>query len=311
METLLSLFSSDLVYASIRLTTPLLFAAMGGVFSERSGVLNIGLEGMMLAGALAAVIGSHQTGDPWMGVLYALIAGGITALLHAVITITFRADQVVSGVAINILMLGLTGVVFRAYFGITTAQIRVPAFIPMPVPLLSEIPFLGTVLFDHIPLVYIAFLLVPLVHFTMFHTTWGLKIRAVGEHPRAADTVGVNVFLIRYLCVIFSGMLAGVGGAVMTIGFLNTFMENITAGRGFIAFSAIIFGKWNPLGAFLACLLFGAADAFQLRIQAFGLELPYQLVVMLPYVVTLLALFGVGRARAPAASCLPYVRDSA
>ncbi len=312
---------STLLHATIRLTTPLLFAAIGGLFSERSGVINIALEGKMLLGALVGFMVAFSTGNPWLGLVAAMLAGAIVALLFAYVTITLGADQIVTAVAINLIMIGLTGVIFRLLKAANSGSLSAPSFEPWSIPLLSDIPFVGHLFFSHLPLVYLAFLLVPLAHFVFYRTTWGLSVRAIGEHPRAADTLGVNVPLVRYLCVIWSGMLAAAGGVVLSIGYNSTFIENMTAGRGFIAFSAIVFGKWTAIGTLLASLLFGFADAFQLRIQSgilapfFNLlgiqEIPYQFPVMLPYVVTLVALFFTGKMYWPAAAALPYKREEA
>ncbi|HLE30844.1 MAG TPA: ABC transporter permease [Anaerolineales bacterium] len=312
LETLLQLlWSSDLIYATLRLTTPLLFAALGGLMCERAGVLNIGLEGLMLGGALTAYLVALKTGSPWLGLLAGALAGLVTALLFAVVAVTFRANQIVSAVGLNILMLGLTGVALRAVVGLSSGQNAAPTIPIWNIPGLGDLPGLGPVLFRHLPLVYLVFILVGVVAFIFYRTTWGLAIRAVGEHPRAAETVGINVIQVRYLTLLWSGFMAGVGGALLSVGYLNTFQEGMTAGRGFIAFSAIIFGRWTPLGTMLASLLFGFADALQLRIQAFGAPIPYQFLVMLPYVVTLLALFGAGRSQSPAASGAPYAPGEA
>jgi simple sugar transport system ATP-binding protein/simple sugar transport system permease protein len=306
-----------LLHATIRLTTPLLFAAIGGLFSERSGVINIALEGKMLLGALIGFMVAYSTGSPWLGLGAAIVAGAIVALLFAYVTVTLGADQIVTAVAINLIMTGLTGVVFRVMKEANPGSLSAPTFPIWNIPLLNDIPFIGPLIFSHLPLVYVAFLLVPLASFVFYWTTWGLSVRAVGEHPRAADTLGVKVPLVRYLCILWSGMMAAVGGVVLSIGFNSTFIEGMTAGRGFIAFSAIVFGKWTPLGTMLASLLFGFADAFQLRIQSgilapLGiLEIPYQFPVMLPYMVTLVALFFTGRMHWPAAAAIPYKREEA
>ncbi len=301
------LWSGDLVYATLRLTTPLLFAALGGLMCERAGVLNIGLEGMMLGGALTAYVVALRTGNPWLGIMAALVVGAATGLLFAVVVVTFRANQIVSAVGLNILMLGLTGVALRAAVGLSTGQSPAPTIPIWKIPGLADLPLIGPVLFAHLPFVYLVFLLAGVMAFIFYRTTWGLAIRAVGENPRAAETVGINVILVRYLTVVWSGIFAAVGGAMLSIGYLNTFQEGLTAGRGFIAFSAIIFGRYTPLGTMLASLLFGFTDALQLRIQAFGILIPYQFLVVLPYIVTLLALFVAGRSKGPAASGVPYV----
>lgn len=310
---------NGLLYATIRLSTPLLFAAIGGLFSERSGVINIALEGKMLLGALIGFIVAFYTNNPWYGLLAAMLGGAIVALLFAYVTITLGADQIVTAVALNLMMVGVTGVVFRLLKVANPGSLSAPTFGTLNIPLLNQIPFFGNLFFSHLPLVYLAFLLVPLSHFVLYRTTWGLAVRAVGEHPRSADTLGVKVPLVRYLCVIWSGIMAAVGGTVLSIGFNSTFIEGMTAGRGFIAFSAIVFGKWTAIGTLLASLLFGFADAFQLRIQSGILtslfsylniqEMPYQFPVMLPYVVTLIALFFTGRMQWPAAAGTPYKRE--
>jgi len=301
------LWSGDLVYATLRLTTPLLFAALGGLMCERAGVLNIGLEGMMLGGALTAYVVALRTDNPWLGILAALVVGAATGLLFAVVVVTFRANQIVSAVGLNILMLGLTGVALRAAVGLSTGQSPAPTIPIWKIPGLADLPVVGPVLFAHLPFVYLVFLVAGAIAFVFYRTTWGLAIRAVGEHPRAAETVGINVVRVRYLTLVWSGILAALGGALLSIGYLNTFQEGLTAGRGFIAFSAIIFGRYTPLGTLLASLLFGFTDALQLRIQAFGILIPYQFLVVLPYIVTLLALFVAGRSKGPAASGVPYV----
>lgn len=306
-----------LLHATIRLSTPLLFAAIGGLFSERSGVINIALEGKMLLGALIGFMIAYSTGNPWLGLLGAMVAGALVALLFAYVTVTLGADQIVTAVAINLIMVGLTGVVFRLMKAANSGSLSAPTFPVWNIPLLNDIPLIGPLFFGHLPLVYLAFLLVPLSSFVFYRTTWGLAVRAVGEHPRAADTLGVKVPLVRYLCIVWSGMMAALGGVVLSIGFNSTFIENMIAGRGFIAFSAIVFGKWTPLGTLLASLLFGFADAFQLRVQAgilapLGMpEIPYQFPVMLPYVVTLVALFFTGRMHWPAAAGVSYKREEA
>jgi len=307
------------IYATIRLSTPLLLAAIGGLFCERAGVINISLEGKMLLGALVAFIVAFFTGNPWLGLIAAMIAGAIIGLAFAYVTITLGADQIVTAVAINLMMVGITGVIFRLLKAANTGSLSAPSFQNWKIPLLGDIPFVGPVFFDHLPLVYLAFLLVPAAHFVLYRTTWGLAVRAVGEHPRAADTLGVKVQLVRYLTAIWAGSMAAAGGAILSIGHNTTFIENMTAGRGFIAFSAIVLGKWTAIGTMLASLLFGSADALQLRIQAGILEpvftmvgikdIPYQFPVMLPYVVTLLALFFIGKMNWPAAAGSPYNRE--
>lgn len=311
MREILSLtFITALLAAALRLSIPILFAGLGGMFSERSGIINIGLEGMMLSGALAGVVGSYQTGSPWIGILYAMLAGGLLALLHAYFTITLQVDQVVSGIAINILSMGITSFFFRLLFGITTTPIKVNSFQPIHLPMVSDIPVIGPVFFSQNILVYIALFLVPVSHYILFKTTWGLSIRTVGEHPQAASTVGIPVFKIRYICTVLGGVLAGLGGSFLSLGQFNMFVDNMIAGRGFIAVAAIIFGKWQPLGVLGASLVFGAADAIQVRLQTAGLAIPYQFFLMFPYILTIIALTGlVGRTIPPAAEGRPYTTE--
>ena len=304
-------FLTALLAAGLRLGTPILLGALGEVFAERSGVLNIGVEGMMLMGALAGVLGSKYAGTPWAGLLLGAIARLLMSLIHAFVSITLRADQIVSGVAINILALGLSTFLFRAAFGITILPVMVRSFKPLKIPVLSEIPVLGPVLFQQSVLVYIALLLVPVCWFVLIKTPLGLKIRTVGEHPQAADTVGISVARTRYFCTALGGALAGMGGCLLSIGQLNFFADNMTAGRGFIALAAVIFGKWSPYGVLGASVIFGVAEAIALRLQVRGLDIPYEFLFMLPYVLTIIALAGlVGRAEYPKALALPYKRGS-
>jgi len=306
---LLDFFVPAFFAATVRLATPLLLASLGCLFSERSGVVNIGVEGMMLSGAFAGVVGAYYTGNPWVGVLVGLAVGALLGLIHAFASVTVRGNQIVSGVAINLISLGLTTYLLRLFWGLQEKP-RVAGFAVWRIPVLGDIPFIGEVLFQHIPLVYIAFLLVPLAHFIVFRTPWGLSLRAVGEHPRAADTLGIGVYRTRYLCVMISGALAGLGGAFLSVGQLQTFVENMSAGRGFIALAALIFGKWMPARTMLACLLFGGAQAAMVRIPALNYNISPQLLSMLPYLVTLLAFVGlVGRTTPPAAIATPYAKE--
>ncbi len=299
----------DFLAATVRMATPLGYAAVGGVFSERSGVFNIALEGMMLVGAFAAVVGSHWVGDPWAGLALAAGAGAALAAIHAVAAVSFGANQIVAGLAINLMALGATTYLNRV---LIRAQdiLRVPAFEPFPLPGLSHVPVIGPVLFRQPVPVYLLVGLVFVAAYVLFRTPAGLAVRAVGEYPRAVDTAGLPVAGIRYACVILSGAMAGLGGAFLSVAHVNMFTENMTAGRGFIALTAIIFGKWHPVGALGACLLFGAADALQLRVQAYDLGVPYQIPVMMPYLLALLVMSGlVGRSPAPAAAGIPYRKE--
>ena len=315
MDVLLSVLSVSLFASTIRAATPLMLAALGGIFSERSGIVNIALEGIMLIGAFFAMMISYfgaQMGLPPLvsalaGLMGAVVFGFLISMIHAVVSIRFHADQVVSGVAINILAVGLTGFLLQFIFNTSGNSPSVPNLAAMPIPLLSKIPVLGDIFFNQSLIVYIALLAVPLSAFVLFRTPLGLRIRAVGEHPKAADTVGINVLKLRYLGVGLSGILGGLGGAFLSIGQLNIFTEGMTNGRGYIALAAVIFGKWNPWGALGACLLFGFADAVQISLQNAGVNIPSDFLLMLPYILTLIALAGfIGRSRPPAAAGVPY-----
>jgi simple sugar transport system permease protein len=299
----------DFLAATVRMATPLGYAAVGGVFSERAGVFNIALEGMMLTGAFAAVVGSYWAGDPWAGLVLAGLAGAALAAVHAMAAVSFGANQIVVGLAINLIALGATTYLNRDLIR-AQAIVRVPAFEPLGLPGLAQLPVVGPVLFRQPAPVYLLAILVVAATIILFRTPAGLAVRAVGEYPRAVDTAGLPVAGIRYACVIASGAMAGLGGAFLSIAHVNLFTENMSAGRGFIALTAVIFGKWHPVGALAACFLFGAADAFQLRIQAYDLGIPYQVPVMMPYLLALLVMSGVvGRSPAPAAAGIPYRKE--
>lgn len=309
-----SVFSIGLVAATLRFATPLALAAIGGIFSERSGIVNIGLEGMMLVGAFFGIVVCAETGSWELGVLGAMAAGGVLALIHAFFSIHLMADQIISGFAVNFLALGLTGYLFRSMYG-TSGTPNLEERIPnVRLPLIEDIPFIGDVFGNLNLMIWVMFGVVILAFIVLFKTPIGLRIRSVGEHPKAADTVGISVFKVRYAAVILSGMLAALGGAYLSFGTGNAFNENMTAGRGYIALAAVIFGNWRPFGAFGACLLFGFSSALALRLQGSPL-LPEDLasanlLSTLPYVLTLVALVGViGRSRGPAAAGRPYVKQ--
>jgi general nucleoside transport system permease protein len=293
-----ALLSATLVWA-----TPLTYAAIGGMFCERSGVVNIGLEGMMLAGAFFGALGADKFGAWPMGLVAAAVAGAGMALVHAIMAIHLRADQIVSGTAINFLALGVTGYFFIDIYG----ENGTPGDLPR-IPDVN-VDFLGPV-FGHLSLmIWVSFLLLIVAHVTLFRTPIGLRIRSVGEHPRAADTVGISVYATRYTAVVLSGVLAALGGAYLSIGYLGSFSENMTAGRGFIALAAVIFGNWRPFGAFAAALLFGGSTALSFRLaQPWGnASVLFQ---ALPYVLTLIAVAGViGRSVPPASAGRPYVKQ--
>jgi simple sugar transport system permease protein len=302
-------FTASLIASMLVFATPLTFAAIGGMFSERSGVVNIGLEGMMLMGAFWGIWGADKTGSWIGGLVIGIISGGLLAVVHAVFAIHLRADQIVGGVAVNFLALGITGYFFvQLYHGnnVPTGISQIP---DVNLTSKSNHGFFSEA-FGHLNLmIWAVMALVVVSYFVMFRTPLGLRIRACGEHPRAADTVGINVYLLRYFSVILSGMLAAAGGAYLTLGFLGTYNENVTAGRGFIALAALIFGNWRPFGAFGAALLFGLSTAIAFRLPVYS-DTAATLFQALPYVITLIAVAGViGRSTPPAAVGRPYVKQ--
>ena len=304
--TLEAVLTGGLLASTLRFATPLAYAAMGGIFCERSGVVNIGLEGMMLVGAFFAVWGSIWSGSWVVGLLMAMLSGGLLALIHGVFSIHLRADQIVSGFAVNLLALGLTGYLYSSIYpnGTTKGQItRVPSLEQL-LGFLDWVPGADLSL-----LVWLMFLTVLLAYIVLFETPIGLRIRAVGEHPRAADTVGISVYGVRYAAVVTSGVLAALGGAFLSIGFTGRFTENMTGGRGYIALAAVIFGKWRPGWAFVAALLFGFGFALAIPLQREA-DISSNLISTLPYLLTLIAVAGViGRSIPPAAVGRPYVKQ--
>jgi general nucleoside transport system permease protein len=300
---------SALIAAMLRFATPLIFAAMGGILCERSGVINIGLEGMMLMGAFFGIFAADQLGSWFLGALVGMAAGGVLAVVHAVFSIALRADQVVSGFAVNFLALGITGYVFIAHYGDQGTPGDVPRVPELSLPLIEDLDFFGTAIGSASVLTWVALLLVPLLALYLFRTASGLRLRSVGEKPRAADSVGVPVLSTRYFAVIASGLLAGLGGVYLSVGLVGSFNENMTDGRGFIALAAVIFGSWRPGGALAAALLFGFSSAVAQRLPAFSESLAV-LFQALPYVLVLIVLAGlIGRSRPPAAIGVPYVKE--
>ncbi|HEX7999324.1 MAG TPA: ABC transporter permease [Pyrinomonadaceae bacterium] len=287
----------SLIFSTIRLATPLLLAALGGLFSERAGIINIALEGLMLSGAFTAAAVTYYTGSPWVGLLAGVGAGMLVAAIHGVACIRFKADQVVSGTAINILMLGLPAFIGGALFASTGSTPTVPKE--------QLIPWT--------PIVLGFLVFVPLVWYVLYRTPFGLRLRAVGENPEAADAAGISVKRIRYTAVLLSGALAGIGGAYLSIGQSSLFTRNMTSGRGFIALAALIFGKWRPIQTMLACLLFGFTEALAIQLQGVkisGEEIPNQFIQMVPYLLTIIVLAGfIGQSRAPRALGIPYEKE--
>ena len=310
MEALGRIFCLAVFASAIRSATPILYAALGGIFSERSGVLNIALEGIMLISAFAAVVGSAFTGNPWIGVLFGLVGGVLSSLIHAVMSIHVRADQAIVGTGINILSIGLPNFLLLRIWNQQGTSPIVARIDNIRIPILADLPIIGPILGNHSPLVYLVLILVPISWYVLFRTPFGLRLRSVGENPRAADTVGIDVYRMRYCGVLLSGVFASLGGSYLSVSFLSQYTTMMTAGRGFIALAAMIFGQWNPIGALFSCLLFGFADALQAAAQAAGVPIAPQFLSALPYVLTIVALVGaMGRASPPAYVSKPYFKD--
>jgi ABC-type uncharacterized transport system permease subunit len=308
MVGLLDLINVGLFAAAIRMATPIVYAALGGMFSERVGVVNIGMEGMMLTSAFGGVTVSYYTGDPWLGVAAAVTIGGIMGLIHAVVTVKYAGNQIVSGTGLNILAMGFTAYMSQVLWGSRGASESVTGIEDITIPILSDIPVIGPIIGTHSPLVYLMPVVTIICYVVLFRTPLGLHIRAVGEHPTAAETAGIDVVRIKYMGVIVSGMLSGLGGAFLSLSHLNLFARGMTGGRGFIALAALIFGKWMPLGVLEAGLLFGFADALQMRLQSLGI-LPPQIILMIPYVLTVAVLAGVVGKAKPPSDYKPYKRE--
>jgi simple sugar transport system permease protein len=296
--------------AAVRAGTPILFAALGELMAERSGILNLGIEGMMLGGALMGFMVAQQSENAWLGLLAAALAGTLLSLIHAFLTITLRANQVVSGLALTIFGTGLSGFVGKPFVGIPAQGFSV-----LPFPVLNKLPILGVIFFQHDPLVYLTYVLVPFLWVFLYYTRPGLHIRAIGEDPQSADAMGVQVSPLRYLCVVIGGLLAGVGGAYLSLAYTQMWIENMSAGRGWIALAMVIFGTWNPVRTALGAYLFGGVQALQLRFQALGLGFPTYLLMMAPYLFTIIVLVVVTSKRirhrigTPAALGMPYSRE--
>ncbi|CAN5837047.1 hypothetical protein BH24CHL6_BH24CHL6_07360 [soil metagenome] len=305
-----SMSFTGLLQTTVQRAVPIVFGALSGILCERAGVINIAIEGMLLGGAFVAAVVGSMTGDVWLGMIAATLTGGLLAFLLAVLAIRYLVDQIVAGFVINILVVGLTSFlsvrVLQQNPGLNTP----PRLSAIPIPLLSDIPILGPILFRHNIFIYALYILVIVIFVGLFYTRWGLRVRAVGEHPRAADTVGTNVNFVRYRNVILGGLVAGFGGAFFTLGAGVGFEREMTAGRGFIGLAAMIFGGWNPLGAAGAGLVFGLADAIQARTAILAIPIPSEFLLMLPYIVTIIVVAGlVGRVRAPAADGQPYKKE--
>ena len=291
-----SIFSAAFLTAIIRMTTPILLSAIGDVYCERTGVLNIAQEGIMLMGAFFAFLGAYYSShNPYMGLAVALLVGILVGAGYAVFVVTLGCNQIVTALGVNMFAIGITSTLNKFLFGITTTIAKT-----------ENLP----TLFGQSVFFYLAVVLVPITYIILQKTKWGLKIRAIGEYPRAAATVGINVYRHRYIACIISGALSALGGASLTIGGLGYFQDNMVAGRGFIAFAAVIFGRYNPVGTLIACLIFGAADALQLNLQSLGVALPYHLFIMMPYVITILVLvISQQKSFVPRAQGTHYIRD--
>lgn len=300
-----------LLAGALALATPLVFGALGGVIGERVGVVNIAIEAQLLAGAFSAAVVASITGTPWAGLVAAMVAGVLVALVLGVFAITYFVDQVIVGVVLNVLVVGITTFLFSKVLSPFKAELNTPEpFRKIAIPGLSEIPVIGPVLFKQTVIVYLMYVVVFAVWFAMYRTRWGLRLRAVGEHPQAADTVGIKVTRTRYLNLMLAGAIAGMGGAFYTLASVPSFNREMTAGAGFIALAAVIFGKWDPIKATLAALLFGFASNLQGVLSVIGSPVPSQFMLMLPYVVTIFAVAGlVGRSRGPAAAGKPYIKS--
>ena len=304
-----SLNMAGLLQSTLVRAVPITLGALSGVLCERSGVVNIAIEGMMLTGAMVgALIGSIS--NMWIGLIAAILAGALLALIHAVLSIKYKTDQIISGTVINIFATGITSFI-SAKFMQKYQELNNPGiFPPIEIPLLSDIPFLGPILFNHNIFVYATIFFLVLLHVAFFYTRWGLRVRSVGEHPKAADTLGINVFTTRYMSVILGGMMAGFGGAYFTLGSVGRFDEVMTAGRGFIGLAAMIFGNWKPFGSFGAGLLFGFADTLASKLAILGIPIPSEFLLMAPYLATMIVLAGiVGRGQMPAADGTPYEKE--
>jgi general nucleoside transport system permease protein len=298
----------SLLGGAVALAIPLVFGALGGVLGERAGVVNIAIEGQLLLGAFAAAVTASMTGSPWAGVAAAAVAGALVALILGLFAITYFVDQVIVGVVLNVLVVGLTNFLFRQVLTPNAESLNSPERLrAVPIPILGDIPLIGPIFFRQTPLVYLLYVVVAVVAFALYRTRWGLRVRAVGEHPKAADTVGIKVNRTRYRTILLAGAIAGLGGAYFSLVSVAGFNREMTGGAGYIALAAVIFGKWDPIRATLAALLFGFATNLQGVLSAIGSPVPSQFMLMLPYLVTIFAVAGlVGRSRPPAADGVPY-----
>ncbi|MCH7480216.1 MAG: ABC transporter permease [Chloroflexi bacterium] len=302
---------TGMLVSSLVRATPIAFAALSGIYSERSGVVNIGIEGMMLVGAQIAVVVASLTGSLFIGLIGGILAGGVVGMLHAVLSIRYKVNQIVSGAGIIILSLGLTSYLHRSVLEVySELNTPGPAIAAFQIPFLWKIPVIGPLFFNQSPVIYLLFFMIVATVIIMNHTRWGLRVRAVGEHPRAADTLGINVYRTRFQSVLISGMIAGLAGAYMSIGSAGRFNEGMTAGKGFLGLAAMIFGNWEPVGAFFGALIFGFFDSWQEKLSILQVGIPVELLGMAPYLATMIVLAGlIGRSRMPAANGVPYEKE--
>ena len=298
------IFTLALLAQTVRISVPYVLAALGATISETGGVVNIALEGVMLTGAFCAVLGSYYSGNPWVGVVTAMLGGMFVSLIHAVVSIRYRANQIISGLAINILAIGVTKFFLKLIFNSSSNSSRVEGLPHWSFGGLDRVPLLGTIISD--PLILAAAVLGFACWYLIYKTPYGLRLRAVGEHPECAETLGVNVYAMRYSAVLLCGALTALAGAWLAFD-QHQFSDEMSGGRGYIALTAMIFGKWNPVGATLAAVLFGFAEAVQIQLQSVGVDIPTQFMQMMPYVLTIIVLAGViGKSSAPAADGKPY-----
>lgn len=303
-------FIISLLAGTIRISTPILLPALGEIYTQRSGILNLGLEGIMIMGSLGGFVGAFFTGSLWFGVFSGMFTGMLFSLIMGFLSITVKANQVIAGTALTILGTSLASFLYRAIFGIRQLPPIIESFPSLNCFGLSKIPVIGPIFFSHNILVYITLALVFVTWFILERTGFGLKVKAVGEYPRAADSKGISVSRIRYICVAIGGMYAGLGGAFMSIGFLDTYMDHMIAGRGFIAVSVVIFARWNPKRALWAALLFGGTNVLQMRLQSMGVNIPNQFLLALPYLLTIIVLVAVSKKVSfPSAFTIPYSRS--
>lgn len=302
---------TDFITSAVRMAIPLHIAAMGLVVSERAGMMNIGVEGVMLMGAFAGYTGAKLTGSYWFGILLAILVSILIVSIFAITTITFKAKQVIVGAAINLLSAGLSSFLYRLFFyntGRLNDGVGAPSFSNLHIPVLSDIPVIGPLLFSYNIIVYFALAMTVILWIIMNKTSWGMMITAVGEHPKAADSLGINVVMVRYIATAFSGAMFGIAGAYLSIAQAAAFGENMTTGRGFIAMAVVILGKWNPMGVLAGAFLFGGANALQLLFQISGVAVPKNIIMMVPYIATIIAVLLVSKKKvtAPAALGTPY-----